>query len=302
MKPHLKSVAILVVSGGAILGLTGFVEDIAELSRLRGRFDEAIARNAVQMLTEDGNFPSTPSVRGVLGRSTPVHQASRAPVRMSRRRPQPARRSRPRTQGGRRRPLALDGPCAPRRPGRSRRSRGHAGPAQAERRHRREGFLRRGAAPVRGHPVRAVPLDGRQQSRSRRRAPARRLGQPRSGRRRDRGTLARPDAAHDALASPTPRSAPCCAAGEPAVRRGWSSTEGVPARRQVGRHAHTPALLPRRRQPPHLDRGARTHWNAFVSNLEMHGQGTFYDPRLDDAARFSDRRAERFGHVRNTRT
>src|SRR5690606_16819757 len=25
-----------------------------------------------------------------------------------------------------------------------------------------------------------------------------------------------------------------------------------------------------------------THWNAFVADLEMHGQGTFYDPRLND--------------------
>ena len=32
--------------------------------------------------------------------------------------------------------------------------------------------------------------------------------------------------------------------------------------------------------------GSVTHWNAFVANLEMQGQGTFYDPRLDDAERF----------------
>ncbi len=32
--------------------------------------------------------------------------------------------------------------------------------------------------------------------------------------------------------------------------------------------------------------GSVTHWNALVSNLEMHGQGTFYDPRLNDAAKF----------------
>ena len=29
--------------------------------------------------------------------------------------------------------------------------------------------------------------------------------------------------------------------------------------------------------------GSVTHWNAFVANLEMHGKGTFFDPRLDDA-------------------
>ncbi len=32
--------------------------------------------------------------------------------------------------------------------------------------------------------------------------------------------------------------------------------------------------------------GSVTHWNAFVSNLEMHGSGRFFDPRLNDAAKF----------------
>ncbi len=32
--------------------------------------------------------------------------------------------------------------------------------------------------------------------------------------------------------------------------------------------------------------GSVTHWNAFVSNLEMQGLGTFWDPRLNDAAKF----------------
>src|SRR6184192_1673845 len=32
--------------------------------------------------------------------------------------------------------------------------------------------------------------------------------------------------------------------------------------------------------------GSVTHWNAFVSNLEMHGQGTFFDPRLNGASQF----------------
>jgi hypothetical protein len=27
--------------------------------------------------------------------------------------------------------------------------------------------------------------------------------------------------------------------------------------------------------------GGVSHWNAFVANLEMHGQGTFFDPRLN---------------------
>jgi cytochrome c5 len=32
--------------------------------------------------------------------------------------------------------------------------------------------------------------------------------------------------------------------------------------------------------------GSVTYWNAFVANLEMHGQGNFWDPRLNDAAKF----------------
>ena len=32
--------------------------------------------------------------------------------------------------------------------------------------------------------------------------------------------------------------------------------------------------------------GSTTYWNAFVANLEMHGKGTFYDPRLNDARQF----------------
>jgi hypothetical protein len=32
--------------------------------------------------------------------------------------------------------------------------------------------------------------------------------------------------------------------------------------------------------------GSIPHWNAFVANLEMHGIGRFFDPRLDNAAQF----------------
>ncbi len=45
--------------------------------------------------------------------------------------------------------------------------------------------------------------------------------------------------------------------------------------------------------------GSVTHWNAFVANLEMHGQGTFYDPRLNDAAKFPIAAANNFGNVRS---
>lgn len=46
--------------------------------------------------------------------------------------------------------------------------------------------------------------------------------------------------------------------------------------------------------------GSVTHWNAFVANLEMHGKGTFFDPRLNDAAQFPIAAANGFGDVRNT--
>ena len=46
--------------------------------------------------------------------------------------------------------------------------------------------------------------------------------------------------------------------------------------------------------------GGVSHWNAFVANLEMHGSGTFYDPRLNDAAKFPIAAANGFGNVRNT--
>jgi hypothetical protein len=46
--------------------------------------------------------------------------------------------------------------------------------------------------------------------------------------------------------------------------------------------------------------GSVTYWNAFVANLEMHGKGTFYDPRLDNAAQFPIAAREGFGHTHNT--
>jgi hypothetical protein len=44
--------------------------------------------------------------------------------------------------------------------------------------------------------------------------------------------------------------------------------------------------------------GSVTHWNAFVSNLEMHGRGTFWDPRLNDANKFPIAAKAGFGNVR----
>ncbi len=45
--------------------------------------------------------------------------------------------------------------------------------------------------------------------------------------------------------------------------------------------------------------GSVTHWNAFVANLEMHGKGTFFDPRLNDPVRFPIAAANGFDNVRN---
>ncbi|HZR96743.1 MAG TPA: hypothetical protein VFA56_13685 [Gaiellaceae bacterium] len=44
--------------------------------------------------------------------------------------------------------------------------------------------------------------------------------------------------------------------------------------------------------------GSVTYWNAFVANLEMHGTGNFFDPRLDDKKRFPIAAAAKFGHTR----
>ena len=45
--------------------------------------------------------------------------------------------------------------------------------------------------------------------------------------------------------------------------------------------------------------GSVPYWNAFVANLEMHGKGTFFDPRLDNAAQFPVAAKAGFGHVKN---
>jgi len=43
--------------------------------------------------------------------------------------------------------------------------------------------------------------------------------------------------------------------------------------------------------------GSVTHWNAFVANLEMHGKGTFFDPRLNDPVQFPVAARAGFGNV-----
>jgi hypothetical protein len=43
--------------------------------------------------------------------------------------------------------------------------------------------------------------------------------------------------------------------------------------------------------------GSVPHWNAFVANLDMHGKGRFFDPRLDNAAQFPLAAAHGFGDL-----
>ena len=45
--------------------------------------------------------------------------------------------------------------------------------------------------------------------------------------------------------------------------------------------------------------GSVTYWKAFVANLEMHGKGTFFDPRLNDANQFPVAARAGFGNVRH---
>jgi hypothetical protein len=45
--------------------------------------------------------------------------------------------------------------------------------------------------------------------------------------------------------------------------------------------------------------GSVPYWNAFVANIEMHGKGNFYDPRLNDADQFPIAAANGFGNIRS---
>jgi cytochrome c5 len=44
--------------------------------------------------------------------------------------------------------------------------------------------------------------------------------------------------------------------------------------------------------------GSVPYWNAFVANLEMHGSGTFFDPRLNNASQFPVAARAGMGNVR----
>ncbi|MBC8767813.1 hypothetical protein H4O18_07410 [Arenibacter sp. BSSL-BM3] len=45
--------------------------------------------------------------------------------------------------------------------------------------------------------------------------------------------------------------------------------------------------------------GDMVYWNAFVANLEMHGQGSFTDARLDNASQFPIAAENNFGNIVN---
>jgi hypothetical protein len=46
--------------------------------------------------------------------------------------------------------------------------------------------------------------------------------------------------------------------------------------------------------------GSVTHWNAYVAVTQMHGKGTFFDPRLNDPAKFPVAQRTHFYDVRNS--
>jgi len=45
--------------------------------------------------------------------------------------------------------------------------------------------------------------------------------------------------------------------------------------------------------------GTVSYWNAYVGNLEMHGKGTFYDPRLDNADKYPVAARTKQGHKKD---
>ena len=44
--------------------------------------------------------------------------------------------------------------------------------------------------------------------------------------------------------------------------------------------------------------GTVSYWNAYVAVTQMHGQGTFFDPRLDDAKKYPVAARTKLGHTR----
>lgn len=46
--------------------------------------------------------------------------------------------------------------------------------------------------------------------------------------------------------------------------------------------------------------GTVTYWNAYVANLQMHGKGNFFDPRLDDTGKYPVAARTQQGHKHDT--
>ena len=199
--------------------------------------------------------------RSVLGRRAQAAPGDRGRAQR-RRRPgrQPGDRARRRTQGRRRGAARRRAQGDPARPRESERSGGHARPARSQRRRRPHRPARARRPPCLGrHPVRAVPLDGRQLGRARHRPPARRLAEPRSERRRDHRARARSERRRRSAADRSgdgAHGAEQLGAGQ--VRRAAvPRRQGLPARRQERRDADPGGVRARRRQPAHLYRLGR---------------------------------------------
>jgi hypothetical protein len=47
--------------------------------------------------------------------------------------------------------------------------------------------------------------------------------------------------------------------------------------------------------------GTVTYWNAYVANTQMYGQGTFFDPRLEDAKQYPVAAKAGWGHKRDAK-
>ena len=161
-------------------------------------------------------------------------------------------------------------------------------------------------ADLAGHPVRAVPLDRRRLVRAGHRPSARRLGRTAistSARSSPPRRISRRSPSCSAVGS-SRRSRPCSPRGGRASSTpSWPST----ARPSAPTAGSAATLLPPAFGLAGVNLhtwtgwGSVTHWNAFVANLEMHGKGTFYDPRLDDAAQFPIAAREGFGHIVHAR-
>ena len=158
---------------------------------------------------------------------------------------------------------------------------------------------------VDGHSMRVLSLDRRRFVRLRHRSPAGWLGESRPQRRRDHCARAAARAGGQLLGADVATVRTVLNSWGPGrsdadVVPGW---QGVPTGRQIGVSADSAGVRARGRQPAHLDRmGRRAVLECVRRDSRDARQGTFFDPRLDDATRFPIAARERFGHVVPKRT